>query len=298
MGASSWSALNKACAADALIIHVAAGVTGPEVFVESTVEAGVVAHPRFIVSLGAGASLKLTQTFDGEGNSASNVWTTFNLGANATLKHASVAAGHVHLEHVSASLLDGASFSSSTVSFEADFARVGVDVAHDGAYSTSSLKGLQLGAARQALDYRTQVRHEAPNCDSFQDIRNVVGGNAHVTFKGRIAVPRLGQKTDAKQLCRSLLLSDDCTLDAMPSLEIVADDVKCAHGATVADLDDDMYFYLISRGLDTQEAKALLVRGFCGSILQAIEAETPLPTSTLSNFNSKLEALVKLEAKA
>jgi hypothetical protein len=158
MGASSWSALNKACAADALIIHVAHGFTAPEVFVESSVEAGVVAHPRFIVSLGEGASLKLTQTFNGAPNSASNVWTTFSLAANATLKHASVAAGHVHLEHVSASLMDGASFSSSTVSFEADFARVGVDVAHDGPYSISSLKGLQLGAARQALDYRTQAR--------------------------------------------------------------------------------------------------------------------------------------------
>ena len=97
---------------------------------------------------------------------------------------------------------------------------------------------LQLGGSDQNLDLRTALTHSSPDADSAQDIRNVAAENARLVFKGRIDVPQLGQRTNADQLCRSLVLDDGAAVDAMPSLEIVADDVKCTHGATVADLDD------------------------------------------------------------
>ena len=101
-------------------------------------------------------------------------------------------------------------------------------------------------------------------------------------FKGRIDVPQLGQRTNADQLCRSLVLDDGAAVDAMPSLEIVADDVKCTHGATVADLDEESIFYLESRGLARSDARALLIKAFCFELVQ--KTDDMLPRGTLDRL--------------
>ena len=113
----------------------------------------------------------------------------------------------------------------------------------------------------------SQVQHLAPDCSSEQRIRCVAGGRSEAIFKGRINVPQAAQRTDAQQLCRSLLLSDTATVNVMPSLEVVADDVSCTHGATVADLDGDALFYLLARGIPRAMARELLVRAFVAEVL-------------------------------
>ena len=157
-----------------------------------------------------------------------------------------------------------------------------------GPHARFDFLGLQLGAGDQNLDLRTALRHTAGDAESAQDIRNVAGERAKLTFKGRIAVPVTGQKTNADQICKSLLLDDGATVDAMPSLEIVADDVKCTHGATIADLDEEGLFYLNSRMLSEKDARKLLLKAFCYDIVQRTDL---LPPATVDRLDAKLSQL-------
>lgn len=294
LGAAPWATLNAACCRDVALIRVPPGLAlQVPILVESYASSDAVSHPRLIVDVGAGASAKVTQHFFGDANSVTNARTTFVVGEGAKVDHVTTTSTDseaAHLEHVHATVATGGALSSGCLSTAAGLARIGIDVELAGENARCDLKALQLGTDRQALDYRTQVRHEAYACESTQDIRNVVGGTAHVIFKGRIAVPPEGQKTDAQQLCRSLLLSDDATINAMPSLEIIADDVKCTHGATVADLDEEEFFYLLSRGIAESQAKALLIKGFAAALLADIDVDNLLPRSTVADFDEKLKS--------
>ncbi len=118
-----------------------------------------------------------------------------------------------------------------------------------------------------------RVEHAAPHGTSSQDFKSVVDGHAHAVFQGRIRVAPNAQKTDARQLSRNLLLSGTAAADAKPELEILADDVKCSHGAAVGDLDQDALFYLRARGLDDAQARALLIQGFVGELIDGMEGE-------------------------
>merc|ERR1712178_484720 len=111
------------------------------------------------------------------------------------------------------------------------------------------------------------ITHDAPDCESEQQHRNMVSNMGECIFKGRINVPEVAQGTESEQLCRTLLLTDDSKVVMMPTLEIVADQVKCEHGATVADLSGEQLFYLLSRGIDINTAKAILARGFVSDVL-------------------------------
>jgi len=179
-------------------------------------------------------------------------------------------------------------FMSRAISDGAAVGRVAVEAEILGPRARFDFLGLQLGAGDQNLDLRTALRHTAGDAESSQDIRNVAGERAKLTFKGRIAVPVTGQKTNADQICKSLLLDDGATVDAMPSLEIVADDVKCTHGATIADLDEEGLFYLNSRMLSEKDARKLLLKAFCYDIVQRTDM---LPPATVDRLDAKLSQL-------
>jgi Fe-S cluster assembly protein SufD len=124
------------------------------------------------------------------------------------------------------------------------------------------LGGAQIGDGRQTLEIVTEVRHQEPGATSRQTVRSVLGGRATGSYLGKVAVARDAQKTDAAQSVKAMLLDRTATANAKPELEIFADDVKCAHGATVGELDRNQYFYMISRGLPPAEAKRLMLRTF------------------------------------
>jgi Fe-S cluster assembly protein SufD len=132
------------------------------------------------------------------------------------------------------------------------------------------LNGLYLGGGRQHLDNHTQIEHEKPHGTSRERYRGVLDGRARAVFHGRIVVRPGAQKTDAQQENRNLLLSREAEVDTKPQLEIYADDVKCAHGATVGQLDPEALFYLRSRGLDTQGARALLTVAFAREVIEGL----------------------------
>lgn len=139
--------------------------------------------------------------------------------------------------------------------------RITIDVTlHDGAHF--ELGGTIIGGGTQTLEIVTIVRHVEPHATSNQVVRSVLAAQATGSYLGQIAVARDAQKTDAAQSVKAMLLDRTATANAKPELEIYADDVKCAHGATVGELDKQALFYLESRGLPPAEAKALLLQAF------------------------------------
>ena len=133
-----------------------------------------------------------------------------------------------------------------------------------------TLNGLYIADDLQHMDFHTFIEHAAPSCTSFQDYRGVLDDRSQVVFNGRVYVHKDAQQSHAQQSNKTLLLSGKAEMDSKPQLEIYADDVKCSHGATIGQLDEDMLFYLRSRGLDPQTARSFLVKGFVGSVLQQI----------------------------
>lgn len=152
------------------------------------------------------------------------------------------------------------------------YGRVALDVAlHEGA--VFELGGIIVAAGEQVLEIVTTVRHLGPGAVSRQVIRCVAGGTASATYLGKVAVAKAGQQTDAAQSFKALLLDRGATANAKPELEIFADDVKCAHGATVGELDRNALFYLQSRGVSPVAAQALLTRAFLSDALVGIADE-------------------------
>ena len=147
--------------------------------------------------------------------------------------------------------------------------RVTIDVTlHEGAHF--ELGGAMLGGGEQTLEIVTTMRHIEPHATSNQVVRSVLGGRATGSYLGKVAVARHAQKTDASQSVKAMLLARTATANAKPELEIYADDVKCAHGATVGELDANALFYLMSRGIAPADAKALLLRGFIAGVFDDV----------------------------
>lgn len=137
----------------------------------------------------------------------------------------------------------------------------------------SLINGLFLGKEQQHLDNYMMVEHASPRCASHQYYNGILNDSAHGVFHGRILVHKDAQQTDAKQTNRNLLLSDDAQIDTKPQLEIYADDVKCTHGATIGQIDENALYYLRSRGLDEIEARQLLLFAFANECLGRIQSE-------------------------
>ncbi|MGI4881179.1 MAG: SufD family Fe-S cluster assembly protein [Janthinobacterium lividum] len=165
----------------------------------------------------------------------------------------------------------GGRFDMTVLNLGGSYGRVALDVTlGDGAHF--GLGGVILGRGEQTLEIVTTVRHAAPNATSHQTIRSVLDDRAAGSFLGKVAVARDAQKSDAVQSVKALLLSRSATANAKPELEIFADDVKCAHGATVGELNAQALFYLASRGVGPAEAKALLTEAFIADALTGNEA--------------------------
>ena len=142
---------------------------------------------------------------------------------------------------------------------------------HEGA--DFAFYGANIGGGNSTLEIVTTLKHMAPGAVSHQTIRSVLGDKATGSFLGRIEVAREGQQTDAEQSVKAMLLDRGATANAKPELEIFADDVKCAHGATVGELDKNQLFYAAARGLDPVSARALLLEGFVAGLWDEIDGD-------------------------
>ena len=171
----------------------------------------------------------------------------------------------------------GASAQVFTLANAATYGRIEIDVAlHEGAHF--GFDAAIIGGGSSTNEIVTIVRHLEPSATSRQKVRSVLGGTATGTYLGKVAVARGADGTDAVQSVKAMLLNRGATANAKPELEIFADDVKCAHGATVGELDAMQLFYAAARGLPPAEAKALLLEGFVGGLWDALGADSEIAT--------------------
>ena len=162
-------------------------------------------------------------------------------------------------------------FTSHYLTWGARLSRNEVRVRFDAENSEATVNGLYVGSGRQHVDNFTVIDHAQPHCASHELYKGILSGQAQGVFNGKIFVREGAQKTDAKQTNKVLLLSENATIHTKPQLEIFADDVKCTHGATVGQLDDEQIFYLRSRGLSLAEARDLLTYAFVNNILEKVK---------------------------
>jgi Fe-S cluster assembly protein SufD len=164
-----------------------------------------------------------------------------------------------------------------------DYGRVELDVTlHEGA--DFALGVAQIGSGTQTLEIITTVRHAEPGATSRQVVRSVAGGTATVSYLGKVAVARGAQATDSEQDVKAMLVERSATAHAKPELEIFADDVKCAHGAAIGELDAAALFYMQSRGLDPATAKTLLLQAFVAGVFDGADDAEALQAAALAKL--------------
>lgn len=272
-------ALNTALAGDGVLITVSPGVSVGRpihlVFINiAATPAAMVTRSLLVV--GKGARATFIETHEGRGHADYQVNTALQLvvGDEAQVDHVKVMAeskGAIHIGTLLAHVGARAKLNQWGFTFGGAVVRNQLFVLLAGANTIANLHGLSLLADRQHADSTLIVEHAAPDCQSRELFKAVVDDQARAVFQGKITVRQQAQKTDAKMMTRALLLSDDAEADGKPELEIFADDVQCGHGATTGNLDDQLKFYLMARGIPERQAEALLIQAFAAEVVDAIE---------------------------
>ena len=272
---ASLVALNTAFMRDGLVLKLSEGAVPdrPVQVLHVTSQGGISTHPRTLVVAGAGSRTTVVETFVGSCSYWTNAVTELRLAAGARVSHVklqaeSASAYHTALTRVGLGRDSG--YDSTALGTGAALSRNETRVAFDGTGGECNLRGGLLLRGRQHGDNTTEADHRVPHTSSRQVFRNALDDAARAVFQGGVIVRKGAQKTDSGQSSRSLLLSPGTRADAKPELRIFADDVKCAHGATVGDLDRNALFYLQSRGIAPAEARALLIEAFVAEIVEAV----------------------------
>lgn len=232
-----------------------------------------ISQPRIIVLVERGADVELIEEYAGNGTYFTNSCVEIFIGENAELRHERIqreSAGAFHISNLRAKISRDGRYHSRTISFGAKFSRQTPQVSIQGTGADIILDGLALLNGTQFADTHSMLDHTQPDCTSHQLHKAIVDDEARAVFNGRIFVRRGAHGTDARQQSRNLLLSEKARVDTKPQLEIDTDDVKCAHGAAVGQLDPEELFYLQSRGLNDQAARNLLTYGFAADLLAHI----------------------------
>jgi len=232
-------------------------------------------YPRCLVIAESGCECTVIEEYVAVSEDAyfTNAVTEIAVGENAKLRHIKLQRENgraFHIATCAVSVARDASYISQAVSLGARLSRYELNVALNGEGAHAGMDGLALISGRQHADTHTLIDHAQPNGRSAQLHKTIVDGAAHAVFNGKIFVRPGAQLTDSSQQSRNLLLSDKATVDTKPQLEIFADDVKCAHGATVGQLDAEQLFYLRSRGLPDRAARNLLTYAFGASVIERI----------------------------
>ena len=200
------------------------------------------------------------------------------VGAGAGLTHYKVQREGARAFHIGIVAVEQAAdsrFSSHAVSLGGALARSDITTRLDAPGADCTLDGLYLASGAQHVDHHTTIDHRQPRGTSRELYKGILDGHATGVFNGKVFVRPHAQKSDAEQMNKNLLLSDDAQIDTKPQLEIFADDVKCSHGATIGQLDDDAIFYLRARGIDAAAARAMLIFAFANELVEQI-AVAPL----------------------
>lgn len=237
-----------------------------------------VSHPRVLVVADEHSESTIVESYvgHGEGTYFTNAVTEVVVGPHAIVDHSRLQQETTEAFHLSTTqtFLDThAQLISHAATIGGRITRNDVNVWMGGEYAEATLNGLVLINGTQFCDNHTLLRHEKANCPSHELYKYVLDDRAAGVFKGKIFVQQDAQKTDSKQNSKILLLSEDATINAQPALEIYADDVKCTHGSTTGPVDEDMVFYLRSRGVSMDAARHLLTYAFAADVTRRMKVE-------------------------
>lgn len=267
--------LNGAAASRLLALRVRGPVAPALEIVSDAGDAVGVMALRVLLLLDPGVSLQLLQVHRSSGANLTSVVVEIRLAAGARLSQGLLAEGaesSVLLAHLAVDQEPGSEFSLASASSGWGLIRLEPQVVQGAGRAVTRLRSLQRVDGHQIADTHSQVLFNGPEGRLDQLHKVVADGAGRSVFNGAVRVPRQAQRTDAAQLSRSLLLSDRARVDTKPELEIVADDVRCTHGATISRLQQDELFYLRSRGIDADLAARLLLRGYCDEVLREFPA--------------------------
>ena len=279
----AFVALNTAFIQDGAFVHIPEGSRIQEpihlLFVSTASGAATVSHPRNLIVLDDDSEAVVLESYVGLDHRPyfTNLVTEIAVGENATLDHYKLHRESDEAFHI-ATLQIHQDRSSNVRTFDVTLGgaltRNEVNGVLAGEGAECALDGLYLVREGQHVDNHTRLEHAKPHCDSREVYKGILDDQATGVFHGRIVVEPDAQKTDSKQTNANLLLSDEAVIYTKPQLEIYADDVKCTHGATVGQLDENALFYLRSRGIDTTTARSLLIYAFASQATDRIRVES------------------------
>jgi Fe-S cluster assembly protein SufD len=232
--------------------------------------------PVLKIVLEEGSNLTLVERHDGEGAYWKNMVTEIVVGPNAKLHHVRIqndSENAVHTNMVRVTVERDGTYNGFSLNVGGKMMRHEMHAILNGPNIECSFNGINLAHDQQHSDTTILMEHKAPHCRSNQFYRTVLDDSARGVFQGKVHVHKPAQKTDGYQLSNAILLSDKAEMDTKPELEIYADDVKCSHGATTGQLDDEPIFYLRSRGLTDAQARLLLMDAFVDEAVDKIEDE-------------------------
>lgn len=275
--ASAFTALNTAFLQDGAFIHLPAGATleAPVHLLFIATQPGTINQPRNLIVAEAQSQVRIIEDYVSLAGSAyfTNSVTEMFTGKGASVEHLKIQREDLtafHIATIEAHHQRHSRVTSHSISLGARLARNDINLRFDGEGCESILNGLYFASGDQLVDHHTIADHAKPHCNSHEFYHGILGGHAKGVFNGKIYVRKDAQKTNAKQTNKNLLLSEDATINTKPQLEILADDVKCTHGATVGQLDDEAIFYLRSRGIGEALARQMLIKAFASDVLNRI----------------------------
>ena len=294
----SLAALNASFMSDALVITVKAGVTveAPLVWQWFTTAEGS-SFPRLLVVLEDKADLTLIQTFRGAQDQSYLCapvaeYIVGNEARCTTIVHQEESLKATHLSLAGVRQGDKSFFRSVHFNFGGSLVRNEIEPALDGEEIFTDLIGLNVLSGKQHVDNTTILDHKKPNSESNELYKGVYADSSTGVFNGTIIVRPDAQKTNAIQSNQSLLLSDSASSKARPQLKIWADDVRCTHGATVGQLEDEALFYLRSRGIGKEKARQMLIAAFVEEVVASIESES-LQEFFTEKVDQRLDAILE-----
>jgi len=270
------SDLSLAAMTGGIVIDVDGTVPSPLMLLFEGGETGAAAHPAILIRLAPRAHLQLAEWHPSAVGLAAPL-IGVDIAAGARLEQVKVqaeGAATTHLAATGVALAEGASIAGFSLCTGGALARLETHVALVGSGADCELSAIYMGRGDQHQDITTYMDHAVAECTSNQIIRGVLDDSSRGVYQGRVHVAPDAQKTDGQQMARALLLSRKAEADAKPELEIYADDVVCAHGATVGELDATQLFYLTSRGIPYETARAMLIEAFLIDTIETIENET------------------------
>jgi Fe-S cluster assembly protein SufD len=274
-----FAALNTAFFQDGAFVHIAPGkvLEAPIhlLFISTLTEAGSTAHPRNLIIAGASSQATVLESYVSTVDAPyfTNAVTELVLDEGAVVEHCKFqdeSRSAFHLAAIHAQLARKSNLTSHSIATGARLSRNSIRTILAGEGVECVLNGLYLTHDDQLADHHMVVEHAQPHCNSHEYYNGILDGRSKGVFHGRILVRQAAQKTDAKQTNKNLLLSEDATIDTKPQLEIYADDVKCTHGATIGQLNEESIFYLRARGIGVDTARQMLIHAFAGEIIERI----------------------------